>query len=312
MTLLMATMLCAAQPGSFSNVTATQRTDGTALVDIYFDLSGPALTYYISMEVSFNNGANYWPISASAISGDLQISAGTGYHIVWDALQSHPNRFSSESRIMLVGTAAATLNPCPGTPTVTDIDGNVYNTVLIGTQCWMKENLRTTRFKNGMSIQPWHRWYSFDITYKYKYGGLYTWDAVNSGHGLCPEGWHVPSRTEWNTLINLNPDGSSYYLKSCRQVGTPFGGEDCDTEEHPRWSYHETVYGNDEHGFSALPGGWWNTSFNSIGDMGYWWTSTPSGVWSYYKKMSFSSHEVDDQYTSTNYYLSVRCIKTVE
>jgi hypothetical protein len=202
MMLLIATIVCTAQPGSFSNVTATQRTDGTALVDINFDLSGPALTYYISLEVSFNNGANYWPISASAISGDLQLDQGTGYHIVWDAVQSHPNRFSAQSKIMLVATAASTLNPCPDTPTVTDIDGNVYNTVLIGTQCWMKENLRTTRFRDGFSIQPWHRWYGNDISYKYQYGGLYHWHAVNSEHGLCPEGWHVPTRAEWDALVN--------------------------------------------------------------------------------------------------------------
>jgi uncharacterized protein (TIGR02145 family) len=311
MMLLVAIIVCTAQPGSFSNVTATQRTDGSALVDINFDLSGPALTYYISLEVSFNDGANYWPISASAISGDVQISAGTGYSIVWDALQSHPNRFSDESKIMLVATAASTLNPCPGTPNVTDIDGNVYNTVLIGTQCWMKENLRTTRFRDGFSVQPWHYWYNHDISYKYQYGGLYHWHAVNSGHGLCPEGWHVPTQAEWNALVSYVPGGSSYHLKSCRQVGSPLGG-DCDTEDHPRWDQHASVYGIDDHGFSAQPGGWRSSNFATIGKNGFWWTSEPTGDKAYYRSMETATHVVSSSSANQDYYLSVRCIQTGE
>jgi uncharacterized protein (TIGR02145 family) len=310
MMLLVTTLICAAQPGSFSNVTATQRTDGSALVDINFDLSGPALTYYISLEVSFNNGANYWPISASAISGDLQIDQGTGYHIVWDAVQSHPNRFSDQSKIMLVANAASTLNPCPVTPTVTDFDGNVYNTVLIGTQCWMKENLRTTRFRDGFSVQPGHKWYGNDISYKYQYGGLYHWHAVNSEHGLCPEGWHVPTQAEWDVLVNYVFEGSSNLLKSCRQVGSPVG-DDCNTEEHPRWNQHASVYGIDEHGFSALPGGYFSGSvliFQSLGDYGYWWTSEPY----YTRSMKSSTYTVTTSSSHTNQYNSVRCIKTVE
>ncbi len=314
MMLLVATIVCAAQPGSFSNVTATQRTDGTAKVDIYFDLSGPALTYYVSLEVSFNNGANYWPITATAITGDVQIDEGTGYHIVWDALQSHPNRFSDESKIMLVATAASTLNPCPGTPTVTDIDGNIYNTVLIGTQCWMKENLRTTRFRDGFGIYPYYKWYSNDISYKYKYGALYQWYAVSSAHGICPEGWYVPSTNEWNILINLISGGASgagYHLKSCRQVNSPLGG-DCNTQEHPRWN-ENIFYGTDAFGFSALPGGGYLESNAPIGSRGCWWTSSMYNAnISYYQLMYEYSDAVQESNTNIYSFLSVRCIKSIE
>lgn len=314
MLILFAGLISTAQPGTFTNITATQRTDGSGLVDISFDLNGPALSYIISMEVSFNDGANYWPISASALSGDIQIDQGTGYHIEWDAIQSHPNRFSDESRIKLVANAVNTLNPCPDTPTVTDIDGNIYNAVQIGTQCWLRENLRTTRFRNGFGIYPQYKWYNDDISYKYQYGALYQWYAVNSEHGLCPEGWQVASREDWNTLISYVMEdltGAAYYLKSCRQVNTIMGG-DCDTEEHPRWDEHDTKYGIDQYGFSALPGGQRATGgYSQIGTHGNWWTrdihSTPTQAW--YQRMINTNNDVTTAIQGNLQYYSVRCIK---
>jgi len=312
--LLLAVTLTNAQPGTFSNISAIQRTDGSALVDINFDLSGiGSATYYISLEVSFNDGANYWPISAAAITGDIEISPGTGNLIIWDALQSHPNRFSENSRIKLVAIPAAILNPCPGTPTVTDIDGNIYNTVQIGNQCWMKENLRTTRYRNGIGIHPQFKWYNNDISYKYIYGALYDGAAALSGHGLCPEGWHVPLRGEWQTLLNYAGAAPAHYLKSCRQDGSPLGG-DCDTDVHPRWDSHATLYGKDDFGFSALPGGVWsisNNPFSQLGSHGYWWTSTTfSTVATYYQSIRHDSDYVTDSYFSNSNFSSVRCIKT--
>ena len=98
-------------------------------------------------------------------------------------------------------------------PTVTDVDGNVYHTVKIGTQTWMVENLKTTHYKDNTPITPitdntlWKNaitpgycWYDNDINNKIPYGALYNWYTVNTGK-LAPEGWHVPSAAEWQTLI---------------------------------------------------------------------------------------------------------------
>jgi uncharacterized protein (TIGR02145 family) len=99
--------------------------------------------------------------------------------------------------------------------TVRDIDGNVYNTVTIGTQVWMQENLRTTTLNDGTPIPmvtdpttwgdlttPAYCWYDDDEdAYKEEYGGLYNWYTVNTSE-LCPDGWHVPARAEWDTLIS--------------------------------------------------------------------------------------------------------------
>jgi uncharacterized protein (TIGR02145 family) len=97
---------------------------------------------------------------------------------------------------------------------VSDIEGNVYRTVRIGSQEWMAENLKTTRYNDGQPIPnitgdsewynlstPAYCWYNNDIANKETYGALYNWFAVNTGR-LAPAGWHVPSREEWNTLIN--------------------------------------------------------------------------------------------------------------
>jgi uncharacterized protein (TIGR02145 family) len=119
--------------------------------------------------------------------------------------------------------------PCPGTPSVKDMDGNTYNTVLIGTQCWMKENLKTTKYRNGAFIEypgsnnaAWenntsgaYAWYNNETGWKEKYGALYNWFAVdtasNGNKNICPTGWHVPSDAEWTIMEDyLIANGYNY------------------------------------------------------------------------------------------------------
>ena len=104
-------------------------------------------------------------------------------------------------------------NVVTATPNVVDIDGNVYHTVTIGTQVWMVENLKTTKYNDGTAIPlvtdntawgalttPGYCWYNNDsATYKNTYGALYNWYAVNTGK-LAPTGWHVPTDSEWTVL----------------------------------------------------------------------------------------------------------------
>ncbi|MBQ7490359.1 MAG: T9SS type A sorting domain-containing protein [Bacteroidales bacterium] len=99
--------------------------------------------------------------------------------------------------------------PCLGMPVVFDIDSNVYNTVIIGSQCWMRENLKTTRFNDGTLIPEVnsgsklnaYRFYpNADSNNMQAYGLLYNWEAVNKG--VCPDGWHVPTDADWYALTN--------------------------------------------------------------------------------------------------------------
>ena len=105
-------------------------------------------------------------------------------------------------------------DPIPST-TVTDIDGNVYNTIKIGTQTWMVENLNTTKYLNGDDIPTiadaltWskqktgiHCTYNGNINLSSKLGKLYNWYAVHDSRNLAPAGWHIPTDFEWSTLTN--------------------------------------------------------------------------------------------------------------
>lgn len=171
------------------------------------------------------------------------------------------------------------------TPTVTDADGNVYQTIVIGTQVWMVENLKTTKYRDGTAIPnvtdntawdalstPAYCWYNNDATYKNNYGGLYNWYAVNTGK-LAPIGWHIPTVAEWKTLLNyvsVNPGISGSLLKALAattnwETDYFFG------------SIGNDISNNNNSGFAAMPGGQRtdeSSRFVSIGNSGYWWSST--------------------------------------
>lgn len=194
--------------------------------------------------------------------------------------------------------------PCPGMTTFTDPrDGTVYNTVQIGDQCWLKENLKYLPDVSPSSAfsetDPHYYVYGYEgtnvseakATDNYQnYGVLYNWPAAMNGagsssanpsgvQGVCPAGWHLPSDAEWTQLVDYVVDQgypiAANALKSCRQVNSPLGGE-CATSEHPRWNSNNTDYGTDQFGFSALPGGrrHYNDVFYFIGEIGTWWSST--------------------------------------
>jgi uncharacterized protein (TIGR02145 family) len=222
--------------------------------------------------------------------------------------------------------------PCPGMPTITDIDGNIYNTVLINEQCWMKENLKTTTYNNGTSIpnvtddNAWsnltfgaYAWFDNDISWKDSYGALYNWFTTVDPNGLCPTGWHVPTYNEWTALPDYiggpnSPHGNE--LKSCRQVNSPPGGN-CNTSEHPRWE-EDTLYSNygtDDYGFSGLPGGRRQRQGNfngpGIGNISYWWSSVefyPS-ISAFYCFLAYNEGGVILGGTYYQNGFSVRCLR---
>jgi len=170
--------------------------------------------------------------------------------------------------------------------TVTDIDGNVYNILDIGSQKWMKENLRTTKFNDGTVIPmetdgtAWINlrtsgmcWYNNELTNKTLYGGMYNWYAVNTNK-LCPTGWHVPTDGEWKKMemylgmTQAEADGIEFR-------GTTEGGK-LKEKGTSHWTTPNTGATN-ESGFTALPGGYRsmvNGNFVYIKTDSYWWTSS--------------------------------------
>ena len=148
---------------------------------------------------------------------------------------------------------------------IADIDGNIYDTVRIGTQTWMKENLRVTKFNDGTDILlptddykwmeliiPAYCWYNNDISNKETYGALYNWWAANSGK-LCPVGWHVPTVDEF--VIIAPPYGRAGY--DLMESGT---------------SHWISGLGTNMTGFTALPGGARGSDFEGMGESGSYWT----------------------------------------
>ncbi len=199
---------------------------------------------------------------------------------------------------------------------VTDIDGNEYKTVIIGNQEWMAENLRVNNYSDGTPIED-----DEDINNDNKFGRLYSWEtAMNNAsqsnsnpsgvQGACPAGWHIPSDSQWEELINyleINFNLINYFesptrgvgnaLKAARQVDHPWEGEHA-TYEHPRWETHDRHYGSDDFGFSALPG-------DESGTIVYW-LSTTAWNWAVYNSRS----DIEKRYWSP--VLShVRCVRVL-
>jgi uncharacterized protein (TIGR02145 family) len=206
-----------------------------------------------------------------------------------------------------------------GSSTIYDFDGNAYNTVQIGSQCWMKENLKTTHRRGGQPIpyETGYKWYDNDIAWKDIYGALY-WNpsgANGLGGAVCPSGWVVPHLDNFDDLfvyIGGIESHNANKLKSCRQVNSPLGG-DCNTSEHPRWEEEANYYGTDDYGFSALPGGYGDEDGGTyaMGGEGWWWSRTARfNGWPtpYFIVILNGFGEVHINWSPSNF-LSIRCVQ---
>lgn len=194
---------------------------------------------------------------------------------------------------------------------VKDVDGNIYNTVMIGTQVWLVENLKTTKYRDGTSIPKmtedtqWYRqktgaYCDYDNIESNStiYGRLYNWYAVSDSRNIAPAGWHVPSDTEWTTLIS--------YLGGVNLAG--FKLKDAGNTYWPKPNN-----ASNESGFTALPGGTRSLygSFLGIGYYGYWWSATAQYELeeALIRSMDYNYAYVKSSYYSMNNGLSVRCLK---
>jgi uncharacterized protein (TIGR02145 family) len=203
-----------------------------------------------------------------------------------------------------------------GTSTVSDVDGNNYNTVQIGTQCWTQSNLKVSKYRNGdniptgLSNTAWQNTtagayaiYDNDPVNDGFYGKLYNHFTVTDTRGLCPTGWHVPTDGEWTTLETFL-GGSSVAggaLKSTSTQPTPGG-----------WWSPNTGATNSS-GFTALPGGLrygHAEGFNTgIGSSGWWWTSSQLGSLAVYRLKGYWYTNIHQNTTSFAAGLSVRCLR---
>jgi uncharacterized protein (TIGR02145 family) len=199
--------------------------------------------------------------------------------------------------------------------TLTDIEGNVYKTITIGTQTWMAENLKTTKLNNGTALLiladnfaelvPCYSWFINDeAAFKNLYGALYNFFAVNTGK-LCPTGWHVPTNEQWETLVLTLDPGAEYNGSAFSQIA---GGKL--KEASSRHWYIPNTGATNESGFTALPGGSYNADFGGASHLGYFWSSTAidNDVASHWR-MDFNTTQVHRLGISKLVGFSIRCVK---
>ena len=224
--------------------------------------------------------------------------------------------------------------PCPSTPTLTDIDGNIYNTWQMGSQCWMKENLRTTRFADGTPMALGSEHSSTEALYYYPdnnaanadpYGLLYNWTAVMNGaassnvspsnvQGVCPDGWHVPSSAEWATLTGYVSGRSQYWCDgeseniakalACNSGWNTNAVMDC--------AVGLNQSSNDASHFSGMPtGAFVSSGIANFGKFAMFWTCTAVGsnAESYYLAYSTAAVGHPTGGYETTYGMGVRCVR---
>jgi uncharacterized protein (TIGR02145 family) len=207
---------------------------------------------------------------------------------------------------------------------VVDIDNNIYNTIIIGDQVWLKENLKVTRFNNGEPIQlvtdtvawtalttPAYCNYNNTESIALEYGRLYNYYTVVDIRKLCPSGWHVPNDAEWDTL--------SVFLGGTMVAGGKMKEPGTKHWMSPNVMSIDTTNGDfseipvDESGFSALPAGrQYHDTYAFLGEYSQMWSSTQCEydtdlIWCRY--LSFSLPHLKRFTYKKHYGLSVRCMK---
>jgi uncharacterized protein (TIGR02145 family) len=201
------------------------------------------------------------------------------------------------------------LSPAPGGVTVTDVEGNVYPVVTIGTQTWMAANLKTTKYRNGNPIPLVADSVQWSVLTTSGYcdvnnnaamvsvfGRFYNWYAVTDSNNIAPLGWHVPTEADWTTLSTFLGTGPGGKLKG---TGTKY------------W-YNPNAGATNSTGFNGLPGGDRSNTgtFHYMGTYGCFWCTTPysdTEGWEYI--LSTNSTSLLKMNFSKGLGLSVRCVK---
>jgi uncharacterized protein (TIGR02145 family) len=212
-----------------------------------------------------------------------------------------------------VGTAYSNqikLTTNTASTTISDIEGNTYNTINIGNQIWMTSNLSTSRFRNGVYIpyilnstqwattkSPALSFYNHDNNFESNYGKQYNWYAVADPQGLCPVGWHIPTNSDW-TILSDNLGGLNLAGGRMKNAGTTF------------WIFPSN--GTNSSGFNGLPGGFRNVdgTFGILLHNAYWWSATDENEQkAFSRSIVYTDNVLSVNSSLKNQGFSVRCLK---
>ncbi|MFC1733159.1 fibrobacter succinogenes major paralogous domain-containing protein [candidate division KSB1 bacterium] len=261
----------------------------------------------------------YWNTIRGLMTEDGKVNCGSGTGNFSSTITNlSPNTtyyvqaFARNKIGMAVGEIKSFTTLPAGGGSVSDIDGNVYDTVVIGTQTWLVQNLKVTKLNDGTSIPlvtsdtTWlnqttaaYCWYNNnEALVKDPFGALYNWYAVNTGK-LCPAGWHVPDDVEWDTLITF-------------LGGNPIAGGKLKDTGTIYWLPPNTGASN-ESGFTALPGGCRsenNGLFDLMFESGWYWSSKEESItdaWSW--ELTSDEIDINAVISRKKKGISVRCIR---
>lgn len=294
-------------PPVVTNVDFNMRNDGSKMVDItydVFDAQGQTMT--VTIAASSDSGAT-WNLPITQVTGAVGsgITNGTGKTIVWNAGAEIPNFYSATVQIRITADDNyVPPQPCPGIATVT-YGGKVYNTVKIGSQCWLKENLNVGTRINGSNDQTNNSTiekycYNDQESNCNTYGGLYQWNeamqyVTTAGtKGICPTGWHIPTYAEFQTLKTAVGNNGN----ALKAIGQGSGGGT----------------GTNTSGFSALLAGlrfYYGYFFRGLDNYAYFWSSTEFNA-TYANFMNLNYDDSSIYFTNSEYKgygFSVRCVK---
>jgi uncharacterized protein (TIGR02145 family) len=252
------------------------------------------------LEVDFNN-KGFLPPRMTTAERNAITSPAKGLMIFnadLDCIQYNKGTSANPNWICSDGTNESNPTFICGTSTITDIDNNTYNTVLIGTQCWMKENLRVTKKPNGQTITSYC--YNNNNLLCIE-GRLYQWGIAMNGsgssnnspsgvQGICPNGWHFPSQAEYLTMTSSFGTGSG---KSTLY-------------QDPSWGS-----GSNTSGFSGMPAGirFNNGTFDYRGFYASIWTATEQSNDAFRFDINSNSTSANIVVENKDFWFSVRCIK---
>ena len=201
--------------------------------------------------------------------------------------------------------------------TVTDSDGNSYQTVKIDNQWWMCQNLKTTRFNDGSAIpffaindtMGWTAGPGYKTIADSLYGQLYNYATILDSRGLAPEGWHIATDEDWKKLErSIGMDSAETELMAWR------GQDEVNSilpQNSNNWPISSVHFGNNKYALGINPGGvvLYNGAISANSLEAYFWTATHNAQQAIYRSIGYQRTQIFRQYADMRYGMSVRCVK---
>ena len=269
-----------------------------------------------------------WSASVNPTISNSRITNGSGIGIFVSSLTGlspATTYYVRSYATNIVGTAYGTEVSFTTDPlSVSDIDGNTYNVVRIGTQLWMAENIKTTKYNDGTAIPlvsdntawlalttPGYCWYNNDVANKATYGSLYNWYTINTSR-LCPTGWHVPTDAQWTTLLDYLTNNGYGYGGSGNHIAKSMAATSGWTTSGTAGYVGNDQSSNNSSGFTAIPSGIrdYVGSYSYVGGFSGWWSATQgSATNAWYRHLSYVASDVYSLNVDKRCGFSVRCVR---